>query len=101
MLRQNERVNGLNHNVFVSMHNERRMRDLLQRRVTVGRGYDSPFPDCCKLCDGRVSGNRKIPIFGTGFESLEVFTSGSLTRYRRRKEGGQEERNRVRLFFRR
>ena len=62
VLRQNERVDRRNHNIFIAVNDKRRMCDVLQGGVTTGCWYGSPFSDRGKLCHGRVPGHRKVTI---------------------------------------
>src|SRR5262249_4451670 len=101
MLRQDERVDRRNHNIFIAVNYECRMCNLLQGGVTTYCRYGSPFSDRGKLRHGRVPGHRKVTILLARGESLHVLTSSRLAGFGGGEECSQQERNRIRLFFRR
>src|SRR6266436_9112727 len=99
MLREDERVDRRNNNIFIAVNYERSVWDVFQRGVTTGGGYCSPFSNRGELCLGRVLRHRKVTVVRARIESFHVLASGRLAGFGRRKECAQQERLRVRLFF--
>src|SRR5262244_157012 len=101
VLRQNERIDRRNHNILTAVNDKGRMGDVLQRGIAVGWRYHPPFPDRGKLCYSRVPGHRKVTILLARLESLQILPSSRLAGCGGREECPQQERNWIRLFFRR